>query len=238
MLDIQSADYATIKLDDGRTYQTHRSRLRKVSPAPIPPKASLWRSSSMTKVEKPSRVDVPALRAALATKLGVPEKSIAHNSHHAGRWSSMHRQFEEIAVSLASTHQVDVLIHGSPEENVDSILEHSLSVEKSRYGSMFWLTSNLYTASEYARGASRIVGFAALRSKEATTGWGHVFTLVHRPRSSPAAFHGLSLDCSSSSLLSGATDAKVGGARDLIRTDSVLCSLQRFAPRSLQKANV
>ena len=163
---IESSTHAFIKLDDGRSYSSDRFRLRKVNPAPIPLKVSASAPVSATKVEK--IVDVESLRSKLATKTGVSVQKISLNNH-AVTGTSMHSAFEQRAKALAATHEVDVLLHGSSESNVDSILRRSLSVQHSRHGSMFWLTDHLATAQGYMHGASRVVGFAVLRSKGATT---------------------------------------------------------------------
>lgn len=164
VLKIESKTHALIQLDSGTraVYSSDRFRLRKVTPAPAI-KSAKTAAAATTAEEKV--VDAATLRAKLAAKVGVPVAKVALNPH-AAEGTPMHIRFVERAKALKDTHEVDVLIHGSPEQNVDSILRSSLSVQRSRHGSAFWLTEHLATAQGYMNGATRVVGFAALRRKE------------------------------------------------------------------------
>ena len=162
VLKIESKTHALIQLDGGTqaVYSSDRFRLRKVTPVPVKAAA---KNSAATKADE-KVVDAATLRAKLAAKVGVPVTKVALNPH-ASEGTPMHVAFEQRAKVLKETHEVDVLLHGSPEHNVDSILRRSLSVQHSRHGSAFWLTEHLATAQGYMNGATRVVGFAALRSK-------------------------------------------------------------------------
>ena len=65
-----------------------------------------------------------------------------------------------------ATHEIRLLLHGSPEENVDSILKHGLRGRAEC--NTRWLTSCTRTAARYARGAQRITVCATLLPKGAT----------------------------------------------------------------------
>jgi len=58
--------------------------------------------------------------------------------------------------------EVDVLLHGSPSENVDSILRHALLVERRQSGAFFWLTPTLAHARMFMRSADRLIAFVVL----------------------------------------------------------------------------
>lgn len=73
------------------------------------------------------------------------------------------------------THDIHLLLHGSPEENVDSILKHGV---RGRAGcNTRWLTSCPNTAVGYACDAQRIIVCATLLPKQATANGSYIFTI-------------------------------------------------------------
>jgi hypothetical protein len=75
----------------------------------------------------------------------------------------LYSRFAAARAATEHTHTVQLMLHGSPEANVDSILASSL---RGRPGcNSRWLTSCEITAKGYMRGASRIVVFAVLTPK-------------------------------------------------------------------------
>ena len=108
---------------------------------------------------------------------------------HASPGSNLHARFVAAAAANTPNKVVDVLLHGTPETNVDSILSNGCGVlcgsccqqltgNENRVrlplrlhgGSTntSWFTSDLSTAMQYARqGAEpkRLVAFAVLRDK-------------------------------------------------------------------------
>ena len=72
-------------------------------------------------------------------------------------------RFATAWTAAMDTHDVRLLLHGSPEHNIDSILEHG--VRGRAACNTRWLTSCPITAAGYARGAQRMVVCATLLPK-------------------------------------------------------------------------
>lgn len=103
------------------------------------------RAESISKTDVEDVLDIKALKRKLAKKAGIPLRCIKKNEH-ATPGAAMRLKFLKEAKKLQETHMVDVLLHGSPEGNVDSILRTSLSERYSRHGSAFWLTDSIHRA--------------------------------------------------------------------------------------------
>jgi hypothetical protein len=73
------------------------------------------------------------------------------------------------------THKICLLLHGSPEHNIDSILEHG--VRGRAACNTRWLTSCPHTAAGYARGAQRMVVCATLLPKFGVADGSNIYTI-------------------------------------------------------------
>ena len=109
-------------------------------------------------------LSVAALECALAAKFA-KFGSKARRNPHALPGTPLHARFAA-AVAAAPHKKLDIMLHGSPEQNVDSILQSSLR-GRAACGRC-WFTDDISTASTYARGARRLVAFAVLREKSDT----------------------------------------------------------------------
>ena len=171
ILAVESATHARIQLDTGTraVYSSSIFRLRLASPrrhrAAVPAAAP----ASVPAAAPVFPVNIETLKQKVAT-LGVPSKAVVVNAH-AALGMPLHQEFAALALQLAATHEVDVLLHGSPEANVDSILRKGLCPQYCKSGpGTFWLTKHYTTAQTYMRGAKRLVAFAVLRPKN----WSYV----------------------------------------------------------------
>ncbi len=156
MVSAGSADAVTIRiLPNGPTYSSDAKRLRKVRPAD----GSVQKSEAAAAAAA-AALDVEALRLALAKK--VP--ALAHTARanpHAAPGMPLHTRFME-AAAAEEGKVIDVMLHGTSDSNVDSILQESL---RGRECGTCWFTDDLGTASQYAGGAKRMIAFAVLRDK-------------------------------------------------------------------------
>jgi len=110
-------------------------------------------------------VDFAACELLLHTKFpNLTQKGVLFNAH-ALPGSHLHQRFAS-AVAAAPHMRVDVMLHGTHEANIASVLAQGLRRDRARSGG-FWLTDCAVTAGQYARGASRLVAFAVLRPVEA-----------------------------------------------------------------------
>jgi hypothetical protein len=152
---VDSPAAVTIRiLPHGPTYSSDVKRLRKVSAD----------DGAITQTDggatTTAAVDVAALERSLARKF----PTLAHRARpnpHAAPGTPLHSRFA--AAAAAPNKIVDIMVHGTPEANVDSILQSSL---RGRPGcGTCWFTDDLNTAAQYARGAKRMIAFAVLRDK-------------------------------------------------------------------------
>ncbi len=135
-------------LPHGPTYSSDVKRLRKVRP------------ESSGSAPPTHALDVPALQQKLAAKFSSALPiSDARLNPHAAPGTPLHTRFAAAAVASRGAKEVDIMLHGSPEHNVDSILQSSLR------GRTCWFTDDVGTAADYAYGAQRIIAFAVLRDK-------------------------------------------------------------------------
>ena len=74
------------------------------------------------------------------------------------------RRFAAALEEAKETHTVRFMLHGTAEHNVDSILQHG--IRGNAGANMRWFTSCINTASQYTKGASRMVISAVLVPKE------------------------------------------------------------------------
>jgi hypothetical protein len=63
--------------------------------------------------------------------------------------------------AVAAARHIQLLLHGTPEQNVDSILATSLRGRP--HCNTRWFSNSVDVASQYARGASRIIIFAVFK---------------------------------------------------------------------------
>lgn len=148
---VDSSTHVTIRLDHG-TCATYSSDIRRLRHAKSQKSASRAASVDAVGVKKPKAVDQDAIdilelaARKLDAKLhAVPVAQINVNAH-AAPGAPMFAKFAHTVRQLSGTHALDVLLHGSAEHNVESILQNSLSVTHSKHGSKFWLTSDWSTA--------------------------------------------------------------------------------------------
>ncbi len=156
---VNSPSAVTIRiLPSGPTYSSDVKRLRKVSAD----------DGVVTKTDDPTTattnvLDIAALERSLAAKFPKLASSARHNPH-AAPGTPLHSRFA--AAAAAPNKVVDIMLHGTAEANVDSILQSSL---RGRAGcGTCWFTDDLNTAAEYAKsrgGAKRMIAFAVLRDK-------------------------------------------------------------------------
>ena len=146
-----SSTHVIIRLDHG-TCATYSSDIRRLRHAKSQKSASrAAETSTAADVKKPKHVDQEAvdileLKRKLDAKLyAVPVAQVNVNAH-AAPGAPMFAKFAQTARQLSGTHALDVLLHGSAEHNVESILQNSLSVTHSKHGSKFWMTSDWSTA--------------------------------------------------------------------------------------------
>ncbi len=105
-------------------------------------------------------IDVAALHRTLAAKF--PQLALtARLNPHAAVGTPQHARFAAAAKARAEDMVIDVMLHGTPEKNIDSILQTSLR-GRARCGTC-WFTDHLPTAAIYACGARRVIVFAVLR---------------------------------------------------------------------------
>lgn len=132
----------------------------------------------------PPPVDVAALRARLAEKW--PHfASRARLNPHAAPGTFLHNRFAS-AVSRASNKHIDLYLHGTREENIDSIVQTSLTLAKTRRAA-FWFTVRPETALSYTHGAKRLLVFAVLTEESRpcynyrrVRGWSDVIACASR----------------------------------------------------------
>jgi hypothetical protein len=146
VISVDCVHQVTIRLDSGTqvTYASDINRLRLVSSSSSP----AFTQAPAENANTAHALDVGHLKSALVEKLapsGIPETAVKVNAH-AAPGSQMHTKFAQRAKELADTHVLDVLLHGSSEDNVPSILRSSLLLTKSKNLTSFWLTTNLQTA--------------------------------------------------------------------------------------------
>jgi hypothetical protein len=150
---VNSPSDVTIRiLPNGPTYSSDVKRLRKVVQPAAPAAAAL------------PAVDVAALQKKMATKFPVLARTARPNPH-AAPGTPLHSRFAA-AAAKAADKKIDIMVHGTPKANVDSILQTSL---RGRPGcGTSWFTDSLRTAAQYANnrgGAQRMIAFAVLRDK-------------------------------------------------------------------------
>jgi hypothetical protein len=113
------------------------------------------------KIKRPDTIDVAALQRTLADKF--PHLApMARLNPHAAVGTPQRTRFAAAARARAEDMVIDVMVHGTPDANIDSILQTSL---RGRACGTCWFTDNLPTASYYTCGARRIIAFAVLRDK-------------------------------------------------------------------------
>lgn len=111
-------------------------------------------------------VDFATCETLLRSKFpALTQKGVLFNAH-ALPGSHLHQRFSAAAARAPHKH-VDVMLHGTSEANIPSVLSQGLLRSHARSGG-FWLTDCHQTADGYARGASRVVAFAVLRPRDAT----------------------------------------------------------------------
>ena len=170
MVSAGSSDAVTIRiLPSGPTYSSDIKRLRKVRPQD----GEVIQNGNVPFVTH--ALDVAALELVLATKFDKMAASARANPH-AAPGTPLHSRFAAAAAAAAPHKVVDVMVHGTHESNVDSILQSSLRGRES--SGTCWFTDDINTASQYARGAQRLIAFAVLRDKNHTQ---HIY-----PPSDPA----------------------------------------------------
>ena len=181
---VDSADAVTIRiLPNGATYSSDVKRLRKAVPTSAPPfisasprivgtSAHRRASSAPPFISASSALDVAALERALAAKFSHVSRSVRLNPH-AQPGTPLHQRFVDAAAAAADSKVVDVMLHGTPEANIDSILQTSL---RGRACGTCWFTDDHNTASSYADSASRMIAFAVLRNKNDTN---NIITTQH-----------------------------------------------------------
>lgn len=150
---MDSSDAVTIRiLPSGPTYSSDVLRLRKVKPTDGEVKST--NGSAAT-------IDVAVLQQKLASKFPQLATSAVPNPH-AAPGTPLHSRFAS-AAAAAPDKVVDVLVHGTKDSNIDSILRSSL---RGRAGcGTVWFTDDIHTANGYAGGAKRMIAFAVLRDK-------------------------------------------------------------------------
>jgi hypothetical protein len=156
---VNSPGAVTIRiLPNGPTYSSDVKRLRKVSADDGAVTKTDPTTTATTNV-----LDIAALERSLAAKFPQLATSARHNPH-AAPGTPLHSRFA--AAAAAPNKTIDIMLHGTAETNVDSILQTSL---RGRPGcGTCWFTDDLNTAAEYAKsrgGAKRMIAFAVLRDK-------------------------------------------------------------------------
>jgi hypothetical protein len=157
---LDSADFVTIRiLPSGPTYSSDVKRLRKAVPTT---------SSTAVADAAPlaSVVDVAALERAFAAKFAAVARSVRRNPH-AQPGTPLHERFAAAAAAAADAKTNDIMLHGTDEQNIDSILQESLRGRA--YCGTCWFTDDHDTASGYAHNARRMIAFAVLRDKGDTS---------------------------------------------------------------------
>jgi hypothetical protein len=154
---VDSPSAVTIRiLPSGPTYSSDIKRLRKVRPD------DGQVSSGAAAAPSTHALDVAALERALAAKFSAMASSARPNPH-AAPGTPLHSRFAAAAAAAAGEKVVDIMLHGSPDENIESIKQTSL---RGRAGcGTCWFTDDPSTATSYARGARRMIAFAVLRNK-------------------------------------------------------------------------
>ena len=164
---VDSATAVTIRIKpSGVVYSSDIKRLRKVldnkargdgkhitcNSAPASNEASQFTEA----------LDIAALASTVSEKFA-KSVTIVRTNPHAMPGTALHQRFVEAAKALEDTKKVDIMLHGTPPRNVDSILQSSLR-GRAACGTC-WFTDHFQTASCYARGAERFIAFAVLRDK-------------------------------------------------------------------------
>lgn len=163
MVKADSSDAVTIRIvPSGVTYSSDIKRLRKVRPEDGEVKKSDVDAGDKGLIT--TALDVAALERALSAKFSNIASGARHNPH-AAPGTQLHSRFVKAAAEAAPHKVVDVMVHGTAEDNIDSIMQTSL---RGRAGcGTCWFTDDIQVASGhgYAMGAQRIIGFAVLRDK-------------------------------------------------------------------------
>ena len=74
----------------------------------------------------------------------------------------LYERFIQAAEATADTHDLKYLLHGTADENVDSVLAEGLRPNPARGNTTRWFTTCVQTSDQYAKGAQRRVVFAVL----------------------------------------------------------------------------
>ena len=135
---VDSPDRVTIRiLPDGPTYKSDVKRLRK--PA----------------------LDVTELKNKFTSKFADFAKDAGRLNPHAAPGTPLHTRFALAAAESKDTKVVDIMLHGTRDENVDSILKASL---RGRPGcGTSWFTDMYDTAMKYVGEERGLIAFAVLR---------------------------------------------------------------------------
>jgi hypothetical protein len=83
-------------------------------------------------------------------------------------------RFTDAVEAAGASSRVMLLLHGTREENIDSILTSGL---RGGLGNLRWFTSCLGIASDYARGAQRVIICAVLRPMPCSSYPGKAYTI-------------------------------------------------------------
>jgi hypothetical protein len=90
------------------------------------------------------------------------------------RGAPLFTRFTSAVAAAGAASRVRLLLHGTAEENIDSILTSGL---RGGAGNLRWFTSCLDVASVYARDAQRIIIFAVLRPTPCSSFPGKAYTI-------------------------------------------------------------
>jgi hypothetical protein len=178
---VYSSTAVTIRIKpNGPTYSSDVIRLRKVQKFDIMPVPRMYQESLYEQamaaacfyIDSAGRwqlgqhasgvVDMTQLQRTLAKKFP-SMASTARPNPHAAPGTPLHARFAAAAVAAGSSKVVDIMLHGTPETNIDSILQTSLRSQHAYH--LCWFTDTISKAVYYARGAKRIIAFAVLRDK-------------------------------------------------------------------------
>lgn len=176
---VDSDTHVTIKLMKSPhvTYSSDAFRLRHMTP---PDKEDAPKAAGDVAVEdvqvktkaKKKKVEalidgkpLAALKQLVAADFGAALEGFEENAS-AAHGTPLFARFSAALAATADTHHVKFLLHGTAEDNVDSVLAQGLRHSPS-YGTKRWFTDNISTSDNYAKGALRRVVFAVLVHKTA-----------------------------------------------------------------------
>jgi hypothetical protein len=133
------------------------------SPSPVPPRPILINDKPLDVLATEAAALYPALKDVRVNPAIVPG-------------APLYERFAAAVDAAGDERRIELLLHGTYEHNIDSILASGL--RGSLYCNTRWLTSCPRVASHYTRRAKRIVIFAVLNPKPCSSYPGKAYTVT------------------------------------------------------------